>query len=49
MIHNRYYAEKEKYDRLVARKNQKSSYYNGIIDRYEYPVLTREHAPYALT
>ncbi len=45
MIHNKYYVEKEKYDRLVARKNQKSSYYNGLIDRYEYPVLTREHAP----
>ncbi len=45
MIHNKYYIEKEKYDRLVARKNQKSSFYNGLIDRYEYPVLTREHAP----
>ena len=45
MIHNRYYIEKEKYDKLVSRKNQKSRFYNGIIDRYEYPVLTREHAP----
>lgn len=45
VIHNRYYIEKEKYDKLVSRKNQKSRFYNGIIDRYEYPVLTREHAP----
>lgn len=45
MIHKRYYAELEKQERLLARKNQKSSFYNGIYDRYEYPVLTREHAP----
>lgn len=32
-------------DRLVARKNQKTQWYNGIYDRYEYPVLTREFAP----
>lgn len=45
MIHTRYYAEKEKQERLLARKNQKSSFYNGIYDRYENPVLTRDHAP----
>ncbi|MCI8640151.1 MAG: glycosidase [Coprococcus sp.] len=45
MIHNRYYAELDKYERLVQRKNQKSDFYNGIFDRYEYPVLTREHIP----
>ena len=32
-------------DALVARKNQKSNHYNGIYDRYVYPVLTREFAP----
>ena len=45
MLHRRYYVEKAKVDRLVARKNQKSDCYNGIYDRYEYPVLTRECVP----
>lgn len=44
-MHKQYYIEKEKVDRLVARKNQKTQWYNGIYDRYEYPVLTREFAP----
>ncbi len=35
----------EKYEELIARKNEKTSFYNGIYDRYKYPVLTREHAP----
>ena len=43
-MHKQYYIEKEKVDRLVARKNQKTQWYNGIYDRYEYPVLTREFA-----
>lgn len=37
--------EKEKYEKLIARKNVKSDFYNGIYDRYEYPVLTRDHIP----
>lgn len=45
MIHSRYYAEQEKLARLVARKNRKSAFYNGIFDRYEDPVLTRDHIP----
>lgn len=45
MIHNRYYAEMEKQKALIARKNQKSGFYNGIYDRYTDPVLTRDHAP----
>ena len=45
MIHSRYYEELEKYEALAARKNKKSDFYNGIYDRYVYPVLTREHAP----
>lgn len=45
MFNERYYIEKEKYDRLVARKNIKSDFYNGIYDRWEYPVLTNEHIP----
>ena len=38
-------SEKEKYEKLIARKNVKSDFYNGIYDRYEYPVLTRDHIP----
>lgn len=45
MIHEQYYVEKAKLEKLIATKNQKSSFYNGIYDRYEYPVLTREHIP----
>lgn len=45
MLHERYYVEKEKQEKLLSRKNVKSDLYNGIYDRYEYPVLTREHIP----
>lgn len=45
MLHKQYYVEKAKVDKLVARKNHKSDFYNGIYDRYQYPVLTREFAP----
>lgn len=44
-MHRQYYIEQEKLNRLIAEKNRKSSFYNGIIDRYENPVLTREHIP----
>ena len=45
MLHPQYFIEKEKLEALIARKNKKSSFYNGIFDRYEDPVLTREHIP----
>lgn len=45
MLSGRYFVEKEKYEKLIARKNVKSNFYNGIYDRYEYPVLTRDHIP----
>ena len=45
MLHERYYVEKEKQEKLLERKNVKSDFYNGVFDRYEYPVLTREHIP----
>lgn len=35
----------EAYEQVVMRKNVKSDFYNGVYDRYEYPVLTREHIP----
>lgn len=45
MIHPQYYAEQAKLEQMIQRKNRKSSFYNGIFDRYEDPVLTREHIP----
>ncbi len=46
MIHERYYAEAEKQEELIRKKNNvDTSFYNGIFDRYENPVLTRDHAP----
>ncbi len=45
MLHRNYYAELAKYNKLINRKNEKVDCYNGIYDRYVYPVLTREHIP----
>jgi 4-O-beta-D-mannosyl-D-glucose phosphorylase len=45
IIHPSYQIERNKQELLLKRKNVKSDGYNGIYDRYEYPVLTREHAP----
>lgn len=45
MIHQKYYEELKKQEELLGRKNEKSGFYNGIYDRYVYPVLTRDHAP----
>ena len=45
MLHKNYYIEKNKQEKLFNRKNVKSDFYNGIYDRYEYPVLTREFIP----
>ncbi len=45
MLHPRYAAEKDRLEEQIARKNKKTDFYNGIYDRYEYPVLTRESVP----
>ena len=45
MIHERYYEKLKEYDELIAKKNTKSDFYNGVYDRYENPVLTRDHIP----
>lgn len=45
MIHETYYELAKKQESLLNRKNQKTDFYNGIFDRYEYPVLTRDHVP----
>ncbi len=45
MLHGRYDTELKKQEELLNRKNEKADFYNGIFDRYKYPVLTREHIP----
>ena len=45
MLHSRYYEELQKQEQLLNRKNEKTDFYNGIYNRYKYPVLTREHIP----
>ncbi|WP_044914351.1 glycoside hydrolase family 130 protein [Butyrivibrio sp. WCE2006] len=45
MIHEKYYEEFEKQEKLLNRKNEPAPFYNGLYDRYKYPVLTREHIP----
>jgi len=46
MIHENYYREKERQERIITRKNViDESFYNGLFDRYKYPVLTREFIP----
>ncbi len=46
MIHEKYYEELAKQEELLSRKNEvDTSFYNGLFERYKYPVVTREHAP----
>ena len=46
MIHERYYEELKKQEELLSRKNEvDTGFYNGLFERYKYPVVTREHAP----
>lgn len=45
MIHTKYYELLKKQEELLNKKNKKADFYNGIYDRYENPVLTREHIP----
>ncbi len=46
MLHKKYYEELEKYDALIERKNEvDTDFYNGVYDKYKYPVLTRDHIP----
>lgn len=44
-MHERYYIERQKQEELLARKNEKTDFYNGVFDRYKNPVLTREMIP----
>ena len=45
MFHKEYNNQLEKLNRLLKRKNEKTDFYNGIYDRYKYPILTRDHIP----
>jgi len=46
MIHEKYYELKEKQDLFLARKNiVNDRFYNGIYERYVYPVVTADHIP----
>lgn len=45
MFQQEYQRVMTQYEELIQRKNKKSDFYNGIYDRYEYPVLTRDHIP----
>ncbi len=46
MLHERYYEEQKKLELMISLKNEvDTSFYNGVYDRYIYPVLTREHIP----
>lgn len=44
-LHPEYYVQKAKQETLLSRKNRKTDFYNGIYERWENPVLTREMAP----
>ncbi|BCJ96775.1 4-O-beta-D-mannosyl-D-glucose phosphorylase [Anaerocolumna cellulosilytica] len=44
-MHPQYYILQEKYQQLIHKKNEVSSFYNGIFNRYVNPVLTRDHIP----
>lgn len=40
-----YYRQKARQEALIQRRNHKTDFYNGIYDRWQDPVLTREHLP----
>ncbi len=45
-MNKHYKIESAKLELLINRKNEiDPDFYNGIYDKYKYPVLTREHAP----
>ena len=45
-MNKQYEIELAKYEKLINRKNEiDTEFYNGVYNKYKYPVLTREHAP----
>ena len=45
MFNKEYERQLSRYRALIYRKNEKTEFYNGIYDRWRYPVLTRQHIP----
>lgn len=45
MIHQNYEKLLQEQESLITALNRKSAFYNGIFDRWEHPVLTRDHVP----
>lgn len=46
MVHEKYYDLAVEQEKLLNRKNEvDTDFYNGLYERYKYPVLTREHTP----
>jgi len=45
MIHPKYFELKDRQDKLLRRPNSLLPFYNGIVERYEYPVLTADNLP----
>ena len=46
MLHPKYIELNKSYEKLIKRKNKVDSrFYNGIYERYVYPVLTAKHTP----
>ena len=45
MFNKEYERQLSRYKALIYRKNEKTEFYNGIYDRWRYPVLTRQHIP----
>lgn len=46
MIHEKYFEMKKQQEKFLSRKNKMNKkFYNGIYDRYENPILTRDSVP----
>ncbi|GAB6989298.1 glycoside hydrolase family 130 protein [Paenibacillus pini] len=46
MIHNKYTEVLAEQEKLITRKNEiNTTFYNGVYNRYKYPVITRHHVP----
>ncbi|MBI9101208.1 MAG: glycosidase [Spirochaetales bacterium] len=46
MIHQKYYELLKEHEKLITRKNEvQEELYNGIYERYRYPVVTAGHIP----
>ncbi len=45
MYHKEYLKQLERQNELIYLPNKKTDFYNGIYERWEHPVLTRNHIP----